>query len=64
MAMMYQDRAALIASSQIPLIVALAGKNNVISCTSFIGILETLLMAIKGLTGVSHEKVRCPFKYA
>ncbi|PPQ88881.1 hypothetical protein CVT25_009116 [Psilocybe cyanescens] len=41
MAMMYQDRAALIASSQIPLIVALAGKNNVISW----------------LTGVSHEKL-------
>lgn len=31
-AMMYQDRAALIASSQIPLMVALAGKNNIISC--------------------------------
>ncbi|KAH9483266.1 Ferric reductase transmembrane component 5 [Psilocybe cubensis] len=41
MPMMYQDRAALIASSQIPLIVALAGKNNVISW----------------LTGVSHEKL-------
>ncbi|KDR83594.1 hypothetical protein GALMADRAFT_219415 [Galerina marginata CBS 339.88] len=38
---MYQDRAALIASSQIPLIVALAGKNNVISW----------------LTGISHERL-------
>ncbi|KAF4619569.1 hypothetical protein D9613_005357 [Agrocybe pediades] len=40
-AMMYQDRAALLGSSQLPLIVALAGKNNVLSW----------------LTGVSHEKL-------
>lgn len=33
-AFMYQDRAALIASSQLPLVVALAGKNNLISCES------------------------------
>ena len=31
---MYQDRAAHIASVQLPLVVALAGKNNVISCMS------------------------------
>lgn len=30
--MFYEDRAALMASSQLPLVVALAGKNNVISC--------------------------------
>ncbi|KAF9483940.1 hypothetical protein BDN70DRAFT_903886 [Pholiota conissans] len=40
-AFMYQDRAALIATSQLPLIVALAGKNNLISW----------------LTGVGHEKL-------
>lgn len=28
----YEDRAAHIASCQLPLIVALAGKNNIISC--------------------------------
>ncbi|TFK43398.1 FAD-binding domain-containing protein [Crucibulum laeve] len=40
-AMFYQDRAAHLASSQLPLIVALAGKNNIISW----------------LTGISHEKL-------
>ncbi|PPQ65217.1 hypothetical protein CVT26_000194 [Gymnopilus dilepis] len=40
-ALFYQDRAALMASSQIPLVVALAGKNNVISW----------------LTGISHERL-------
>lgn len=30
----YQDRAAHLASCQLPLIVALAGKNNIISCKS------------------------------
>ncbi|KAF9534178.1 ferric reductase NAD binding domain-containing protein [Crepidotus variabilis] len=38
---MYQDRAALLASSQLSLVVALAGKNNIISW----------------LTGVGHEKL-------
>jgi len=38
---MYQDRAADLASCQLPLIVALAGKNNVISW----------------LTGIGHEKL-------
>ncbi|KAF9451639.1 hypothetical protein P691DRAFT_337963 [Macrolepiota fuliginosa MF-IS2] len=39
--MMYEDRAAHLATSQLPLIVALAGKNNIIAF----------------LTGVSHEKL-------
>ncbi|KAF8974334.1 FAD-binding domain-containing protein [Flammula alnicola] len=38
---MYQDRAALMGSSQLPIIVALAGKNNVISW----------------MTGIGHEKL-------
>ncbi|GLB33682.1 putative FAD-binding domain containing protein [Lyophyllum shimeji] len=38
---MYQDRAAHLASAQLPLVVSLAGKNNIISF----------------LTGVSHEKL-------
>ncbi|KAF8981515.1 FAD-binding domain-containing protein [Cyathus striatus] len=40
-AVFYQDRAALLASSQLPLIVALAGKNNIISF----------------MTGIGHEKL-------
>ncbi|PPQ99070.1 hypothetical protein CVT24_003630 [Panaeolus cyanescens] len=40
-AVMYQDRAAHLASSQLPLIVALAGKNNLISW----------------MTGISHERL-------
>ncbi|KAF8914049.1 ferric reductase NAD binding domain-containing protein [Gymnopilus junonius] len=40
-ALFYQDRAALMASCQLPLVVALAGKNNVISW----------------LTGISHERL-------
>jgi ferric-chelate reductase len=39
----FEDRAAQMAVIQLPFIVALAGKNNVISF----------------LTGISHEKVRC-----
>lgn len=42
-AFMYQDRAALIATSQLPLVVALAGKNNLISCKLFISFSEVFL---------------------
>lgn len=60
---MYQDRAALLASCQLPLIVALAGKNNVISC-AYTFMTYSLLLSSNanaygpaGLTGVGHEKV-------
>jgi hypothetical protein len=57
---MYQDRAALIATSQLPLIVALAGKNNLISCKSFIllpNFMALILQQRLGMTGIGHEKV-------
>lgn len=54
----WEDRAAHLASCQLPLIVALAGKNNIVSCKAYY--LSTLYCTNSSLlvfTGVGHEKV-------
>lgn len=57
----YEDRAAHYASSQLPLIVALAGKNNIISCKdlSVFSTIRAILnqYATTVCTGIGHEKV-------
>ena len=63
----FEDRAAHLASCQLPLIVALAGKNNIISCkyehctpSSYASLMVLSLV----LTGVSHEKAsECSFSH-
>lgn len=58
--MFYQDRAADLAASQLALVVALAGKNNLISCM-FDAILFGCMFTFDArpivLTGIGHEKV-------
>ena len=54
----YEDRAAHFASCQLPLIVALAGKNNVISCKqSHTPSVTHDVQRSAVLIGVSHAKV-------
>ena len=57
--MFWEDRAAHFASSNLALVVALAGKNNIISCEGMPIHLfcETLTGTMSVLTGIGHEKV-------
>lgn len=63
--MFYEDRAAHFASSQLPLIVSLAGKNNILSCKRFLYIKPDILLIRFSavLTGIGHEKVSAPRPY-
>lgn len=54
----YANQAAWIAVAQMPLIIALAGKNNLVSCRScptFRG--DLVLISTLVLTGISYEKL-------
>lgn len=53
----YQDRASNLAASQIPLVVALGGRSNIISCKWYKGPLKLGAQFDTVFTGVSHEKV-------